>query len=56
MMTKIAIISDIHGNREKLKTTLADIKRRKVGNNLEYIRNIDKTRDRHKKYIIIFRY
>ena len=29
MMTKIAIISDIHGNREALKTTLADIKRRK---------------------------
>lgn len=28
-MTKIAIISDIHGNREALKTTLADIKRRK---------------------------
>lgn len=28
-MTKIAIISDIHGNREALKTTLEDIKRRK---------------------------
>ena len=28
-MNKIAIISDIHGNREALKTTLEDIKRRK---------------------------
>lgn len=28
-MDKIAIISDIHGNREALKTTLEDIKRRK---------------------------
>ena len=28
-MTKIAIISDIHGNREALKKTLEDIKRRK---------------------------
>ena len=46
MMTKIAIISDIHGNREALKTTLADIKRRKVGNNLEYIRNIDTSTER----------
>ena len=28
-MNRIAIISDIHGNREALKTTLEDIKKRK---------------------------
>lgn len=29
-MQKIAIISDVHGNYEALKTVLVDIKKRKV--------------------------